>query len=208
MWKRIRNRIYCSIIELKNKRIIQFSKLTAKGILINNQGRNNHIQIQEHCNINNCRFLFKGSNNSIEIHSKVSLNGVTFWIEDDNNRIIIGENCTFEEGTQLAACEGTEIFIGNDCMFSNNISVRTTDSHSILNSKGDRTNNAANIHIGNHIWIGLQALILKGARIENNCIIGARAVISSSTPNCPNSLIAGFPAKIIRKDTSWCRERI
>ena len=208
MWQRIRNQIYCFIIKFKHKETIIFSKLIAKNIHINNHGKNNHIHIKEHCNINNCRFFLKGNNNSIEIHSLVRLSGVTFWVEDDNNRIIIGENCTFEEGTQLAACEGTEIFIGNDCMFSNNISVRTTDSHSILNSKGDRTNNAANIHIGNHIWIGLQALILKGARIEDNCIIGARAVISSSTPNCTNSLIAGFPAKIIPIDTSWCRERI
>lgn len=208
MLNRIKNKLYCVMIKLKHNKVIKFTKLKASNLKIKSYGKNNCIYIEEYCDLKNCRFLFWGSHNSIQINSKSRLDGVTFWIEDDNNSITIGENCTFENGTQLAACEGTEIKIGEDCMFSNNISVRTTDSHSIIDYQGNRTNHAANIYIGSHVWVGLQSLILKGSIIGDNTIIAARSTISSSSPNKSNCIIAGQPAKVIRENCNWCRERI
>lgn len=208
MINRILNKVTCTIIKIKYKNIFSFTKLIAKNIMVQNYGINNVVRIAEHCNINNCIFLFHGNNNTIIIGERVKMNGVTFWIEDNNNVIEIGRDCTFEDGTQLAACEGKKIIIGDDCMFSNKISVRTTDSHSILNSEGNRINHARDVNIGNHVWIGLQSIILKGATICDNSIIAARSVISSSTIGEPNSILAGQTAKVIRRNINWCRERI
>lgn len=208
MISRIINKIICAIIKLRYKNVFSFTKLIARNIVVRNYGNNNIVQLAEHCSIKRCNFLFQGNNNTIKIGDRVKLNGVTFWIEDDNNTITIGRNCTFEDGTQLAACEGKSIDIGDDCMFSNNISVRTTDSHSIIDSGGNRINYALDVCIGNHVWVGLQSLILKGGNIGDNSIVAARSVVSSSTPCEQNCILAGQPAKILRKNIGWCRERI
>lgn len=208
MINRILNKITCLVIKIKYKKRISFTKLIIRKLRIKDNGIDNFIQIAEHCNINNCEFLFHGNNNSIIIGDRVKLDGVTFWIEDDNNIINIGRKCTFEIGTQLAACEGTKIIIGEDCMFSNNISIRTTDSHSILDNNNNRINESKDIRIGNHVWVGLQSLILKGSIVGDNSIIGARSVVSSSSPHLSNCIIAGHPVKIIRSDINWSRDRI
>ena len=110
-----------------------------------------------------------------------------------------------ENENQLAACEGRNIIIGDDCMFSHSICVRTTDSHSIVNEAGKRINKAQDIHIGNHVWIGMQSLILKGTIIPDNCIVGARATVSKSDFK-ENSVLTGSPAKTIKTEVNWKRE--
>lgn len=188
--------------------MIKFHKIVAKRMHIQNKGTNNLINIQNNCKITNCRFLIKGDNNTISIGNGVCMNGITLWVEDNNNQIHIGKQCTFESGTELAVCEGTSITIGEDCMFSNNISVRTTDSHSILDSSGKRINPASDIRIGNHVWVGYEALILKGATIAQNTIVGSRSVVTKASVAPPNSIIAGAPARTIKTDINWLCKRI
>lgn len=53
------------------------------------------------------------------------------------------------------------------------------------------------IIIGNNVWIGDKVTILKGVNIGNNVIVGANSVVNKSIP--PNSIVAGTPAKIIKK---------
>lgn len=208
MTYRLLNKLRCALVKCKFGSMINFHKIIVKRMHIQNKGTNNLIDIQDHCEITNCHFLIKGDNNLITIERGTRMNGVTCWIEDDNNNIHIGKHCSFEDGTQLAACEGTKISIGDDCMFSNNISVRTTDSHSILDNSGRRTNPASDIYIGNHVWIGFETLILKGSHIDDNSIVASKSVITSSTAHVPHCIIAGLPAKIIKEGINWCRERI
>lgn len=52
------------------------------------------------------------------------------------------------------------------------------------------------IKVGNNVFIGHGAIILKGARISDNCVIGASAVVSGYIP--PNSVAVGVPAKVIK----------
>lgn len=176
------------------------SKISAK------YRKNNSISIGDNVSLKKCKFIFLGKNNKITIKDGAKLENVTFWFEDEHNLITIGNNTTFHGNCQLAACEGTTINIGRDCMFSHDIYIRTTDSHSIIKDNV-RINQAKNITIGNHVWIGMQTLILKGAYIPDGCIIGARSIIPSSKMG-ENCIYAGAPAQLIKKDISWKRERI
>ena len=113
----------------------------------------------------------------------------------------MGHNCEF------ATLEGTAIVVGEDCMFSHDIRLRTSDSHSIINNEGVRINNAKSISVGNHCWIGMQVLILKGSQVQDNSIVAARALVSKQfDEGC--AIIAGMPATIIRTNINWDRKRL
>ena len=56
---------------------------------------------------------------------------------------------------------------------------------------------ARKIKIGNNVWIGSNATILQGITIGNGAIIGAGSVVTKDVP--PNLIVAGNPAKILKK---------
>ena len=57
-------------------------------------------------------------------------------------------------------------------MVSKDVSIRTGDSHSIIDLKTKkRINFGKDVVIGNHVWLGLNTSILKGVRIGNNSIV-------------------------------------
>lgn len=54
-----------------------------------------------------------------------------------------------------------------------------------------------NTVIGNDVWIGQNAVILPGVKIEDGAIIGANSVVGTKV--APYTIVAGNPAKVIRK---------
>lgn len=58
------------------------------------------------------------------------------------------------------------------------------------------------VYIGNHVWVGAYADILKGARIQDGSIVGYRSLVIHAFEE-KNALIAGSPAKLIRKNADW-----
>ena len=188
------------------------NKLIIKGFTKKNRlnviGRDNEVYVEGGLTrLSECRITIHGSNNKIIIGRHVVLNGVTLYIEDDNNTISIGDDTWINRNVELAAIEGTAIKIGNDCMFSSNIFIRTGDSHSILNAiSGLRINPSRDIELGNHVWVGNGARILKGARIGDNCIISTGAIVTGKEFPA-NSVLAGIPSKVIKSSISWDRSR-
>lgn len=53
------------------------------------------------------------------------------------------------------------------------------------------------VTIGNDVWIGANSVILPGVSIGDSAIVGAGAVVAQDVP--PNTIVAGVPAKNIRK---------
>ena len=155
-------------------------------------------------NYKGCTFIFKGNRNKVIIGEKVSLKGVTLWIEGDGNLIIIGNETTIESPCQIAACEGKKVEIGNDCMFGPNLCIRTSDSHPLFDSTGQRINNAKDVSIGNHVWCGADVLILKGTIVPNDSVVGARSLLTTSCKKT-NSVYAGSPCKLIKSNIEWKR---
>ena len=52
------------------------------------------------------------------------------------------------------------------------------------------------IVIGDNVYIGEETLILPGVHIGNNCVIGARSVVTKDIPD--NSVAAGVPCRVIK----------
>lgn len=90
------------------------------------------------------------------------------------------------------------IRIGNDVAISKGVIIRDSDNHEII---GNSNQTSAPIVIGNHVWIGLNAIILKGVTIGDGAIVAAGAVVAKNVP--AYSMVAGVPARILKTDVVW-----
>ena len=188
------------------------AKLTCKGAAlvrckIDCKGKNNVIFIEKKALLTKCKIYIRGDNNVISIGENVHVKCGEFYIEDAGNRIEIGNGTSLCGEIHLACTEGTKIQIGKNCLFSSQIVFRTGDSHTILSADGKRINFAQDIMIADHVWLGHRVLINKGVRIEKDSVVGTGSVVTKQFAES-NVVIAGVPAKIVKKDTNWCGERI
>ncbi len=126
-------------------------------------------------------------------------------------KIVIDSNMSFSSSLILSVQSGGTIEIGEDVMFSHDCIVQAGDGHSIYDvTSGKRMNvieeESGKVKIGDHVWIGRKAMILGGVRyteIGDGSIVGAGTVFKGKSPN--NVVVAGNPAKIVRKDIAWSR---
>jgi acetyltransferase-like isoleucine patch superfamily enzyme len=86
-------------------------------------------------------------------------------------------------------------------MFSYNVLVRNNDSHKVLDSEGNVTNDAKDIVINDHVWLCERSSILKGVTIGADSIIAFGAVVTKDCP--PNSIMAGNPARVVKQNINW-----
>ena len=93
---------------------------------------------------------------------------------------------------------GKKISIGKNCAIGPEVVIRDTDQHRLL-SPGFEV--AKDIIIGDHVWIGTRALILKGVTIGDGAIVAAGAVVTKDVPS--RCLVAGIPAKVVRENVEW-----
>ena len=77
---------------------------------------------------------------------------------------------------------------------------------SVLKGKyGEICGSAGKVKIGNNVFIGMQATILKGVTIGNNVIIGANSLVNKNVPD--NTVVAGNPAKVIMTIDEYYEKR-
>lgn len=95
----------------------------------------------------------------------------------------------------------SEITIGNDVAISHSVTIMDGDAHMVLENGKAGTYKPQPINIGNHVWIGSGAMILKGVTIGDGAIVAAGAVVTRDIP--PNTMVAGIPAKIHKNNVSW-----
>jgi acetyltransferase-like isoleucine patch superfamily enzyme len=186
---------------------LSYSGAFLKKTSVRVNGSKNSILISNATVLNNCHIYVSGNFNILDIGEHCNLKDVELHVEDNNNRIYIGNHTTIGGKTHIACIEGTIIRIGKDCMFSKDIVFRTGDSHSIIDENGKRTNPSQDIIIGNHVWVGNNVIVTKGSIVGDNSIIGTGSIVTNVFKNA-NLIIAGSPAKIVKENINWLRERI
>lgn len=117
----------------------------------------------------------------------------------ENGYLEIGDNFTISAESAIICHK--KIIIGNDCLFSWDIQVMDTDFHKIF-IDNKQINLDEPIFIGNSIWIGCRSLILKGASIPDNCIIGASSMITKKL-QYSNSVYTGNDSKPKKENVRW-----
>lgn len=172
-------------------------------------GENNKLILGKGCKLYNTKIHIIGNNNQIVFGEYVNIGPkCSFWIEGNNCKINVGAMTTFTQIVHINAQEDfSEINIGEDCMFSNNIIIRTSDSHPIYDlDSNKRINLAKSVSIGKHVWIAPHSTIMKGSSIGNGTIIGSNTLVTKQIP--ANCLAVGLPAKIVKYNIKWTREDI
>lgn len=86
---------------------------------------------------------------------------------------------------------GSNVYITNGCQF-----ITHDGGTLILRPEVPDLELTAPIVVGDDVYIGLNTLILPGARIGNRVIIGAGSVVCGHIPD--NSVAAGVPARVIK----------
>ena len=136
--------------------------------------------------------LYLSSNTKHQYKLKIDL-----WRE---TTAFFGRDSYFNGIFSAIVSERQNLVIGNDGVFSFGIWLRTADPHLIYDaSTGKRTNMSKSIFIGDHVWIGQNALILKGCRIGAGSIVSAAAVLAGKVVQS-NSIYAGNPARMIKNN--------
>jgi acetyltransferase-like isoleucine patch superfamily enzyme len=90
--------------------------------------------------------------------------------------------------------------IGDSCVISWGCQFLDEDFHNIY-YEGKKTSEN-NIQIGNHVWVGCSSYVYKGTVVADGCVIAANSVVKGIF-NEPNCLIAGNPARVIKREISW-----
>ena len=199
---------------------------TCSGGTINFEGNENTCVIQNSCKLMpDAKIVFKKNSNfayigpKSTIHSSAVLSfsgnnavayccgplnlrqsialtmGSIFFYGGHNNNITIRNH-------SYGAFEGQNILIGSHTLFAADLSIRTSDIHLIYDNKTlKRTNTGKSIIIGKRVWIGKDCILLKGAKIEDGCIVGTRSIVTGHIPE--NCICAGSPAKVKRENIFW-----
>lgn len=123
----------------------------------------------------------------LPFYTKILITGNDGFVKIGNNTRINGANIHAEK----------KIEIGNRCVIASGVHIMDSNGHEV--SSLDRTigrDEPKEIIIGNNVWIGVNAIILKGTVIGDNSIVSAGSVVKGEFPG--NVIIEGNPAGIAR----------
>lgn len=111
--------------------------------------------------------------------------------------LIIGDDCGLT-GTTIVADERVEI--GCRVLFGANVTLADTDFHPLSPERRRVDINDGRhkpIRIEDDVFIGMNALILKGVTIGGGAVVGAGSVVRADVP--PRAIVAGNPAVVVGK---------
>jgi acyl-[acyl carrier protein]--UDP-N-acetylglucosamine O-acyltransferase len=121
--------------------------------------------------------------------------GIMLQTRGSDAEITIGRGNAFSNNTVLCAMQS--IRIGDGCRIGDNVAIYDADFHELDPATRDRSAGVVKpVVIGDNVWIGSRAMVLRGATIGNNAVIGAMSLVTKEIP--PNCVAAGIPAKVLR----------
>jgi acetyltransferase-like isoleucine patch superfamily enzyme len=151
------------------------------------------------------RFLRNKKTRAVVFGDHVSCYAGCSFSISENGQCTVG-NFTLLNGALVMAEE--RIDIGSYCLISWNVGIADSDFHPLEPAQRlidaqalapffkDRPPRpklkTAPVKISDNVWIGMNAVILKGVTIGENSVVAAGSVVTKSVP--PNTVVAGNPA--------------
>ena len=175
-----------------------------KGLKIDfrNNGKNNTIVLYEGAKYENSRIVVGNNNICIIEKTNYYLRNLSILLHTSRNSIFkVGKNFLCW-GVEFQSRDERNFFIGDNVLISYGISIWNVDGHTIFDANKEVLNYSKDVIIGNKVWIGHKAEILKGTVIQDNSVIGACSVVNKAFSES-NVIIAGQPAKIVKRGITW-----
>lgn len=147
---------------------------------------------------------YMGASGRIVIGSGVRLSGKSTFAFSrhivDRPELVIGDQTFIGHACHFAISRSLRI--GRHCLIAQGLRVQDHDGHP-LNAEERRgarptpPDGSAPVVIGDDVWVGAYAVVLKGVTIGDRAIVGAGAVVTKDVP--PDVVVAGNPARIVKQ---------
>ena len=109
-------------------------------------------------------------------------------------RVELGDACLMSPGARISASD--EVVLGNGCMMAHDSYITDSDWHGIYD-RVNRDSTVKPVRLGDNVWLGDRATVLKGVTIGDNSIVAASSVVTKDVP--ANVIVAGNPAIVVRE---------
>lgn len=110
--------------------------------------------------------------------------------------IEIGDKTYINHDSEIRCRE--HVSIGNNVSIAYNVLIQDSDYHTTYDEKGNEKPQTLPIVIEDDVWIGANAIILKGVTLGKGCVVAAGSVVTKSVP--AYALVGGNPARVIKQD--------
>lgn len=122
-------------------------------------------------------------------------------IEILRDAVIDSEYFTMNSFSTVLAAR--HIVLGNDVMIARKVTVFDSDFHGI-EYEGQAIESSKTVKIGNHVWIGVNSMILKGVTIGDGSIISANTLV---TKDVEEGILIGNESQIyvLKENVKWNR---
>jgi acetyltransferase-like isoleucine patch superfamily enzyme len=144
-------------------------------------GRRLEVQIGRGGRIDFGRFVWIGDGTKVRCHEGVVEIGA---------KTVMGQECTISAYQRVR--------IGEQCVIADRAMFIDFDHGVVETDRPIRKQGIykRDVEVGNNVWIGYGACILRGVRVGDNSIVGTNSVVTRDVP--ANAVVAGIPAKVIR----------
>jgi acetyltransferase-like isoleucine patch superfamily enzyme len=105
-------------------------------------------------------------------------------------RLSIGTGTYLNRNTEIIAWH--DVSLGRDCMIGWDVLIMDTDQHPRPDGRWDNRP----VKIGDRVWIGARAIVLKGVAIGDGAVVGAGAIVTHDVP--AGAVVTGPAAELRR----------
>jgi len=109
------------------------------------------------------------------------------------SRIEIGAGSRLANGVELIARDRIEI--GAGVLAGAGVRILDSDFHGVAPGERALPGRSAPVCIGEGVWLGMSAMVLKGVSIGARAAIGAGSVVSRDVPE--GAVVSGHPARLL-----------
>jgi acetyltransferase-like isoleucine patch superfamily enzyme len=144
-------------------------------------GKGLELKIEPRGTIRFGRFVWIGDGTKIRCHEGAVEIGA---------KTVMGQECT------ISAYQ--HVRIGEECVIADRAMFIDFDHGIVEVERPIRLQGIykRDVEVGNNVWIGYGACVLRGVSVGDNSVIGTNAVVTKDVP--ANAVVAGIPARIIR----------
>ncbi len=127
------------------------------------------------------RWVWLGHDTKVRAHEGVVSIGA---------KSVLGQECT-------VSCY-QHVSIGRECIIADRSMLIDFDHHTAETETPVRLQGIykRDVRIGNNVWMGYGACVLRGVTVGDNSVVGTNAVVTHDVPD--NAVVGGVPARLIR----------